>query len=282
LQVVSGLRAGAIHAIPFGEMTIGTTLDSDFFIGCLDTWHQLLRANPSTNQASMTARNSADEQLMLVRIRRGESGIQIHVDKGFAEILGRRLLPGDTEVVAVGSVIHIGSARLEIQCDPSLLEDDTRALQRPGVVNRRIEDQAKPYRAAGLLGRTTAIASVTVLSVMALCVAIVFKDDIGASDRSAIVATTVEDPLRLVNVDSSTGVPSLTLLEVSNAEVVIDAAIHDQRIVAIVSSSPAFVMTESGELYGLGAKVDDGYQISDITESSVTLLRGKKSKRLIF
>ncbi len=116
VQVLSGRKEGAAHALPLGTLSVGTTLEAEFFIGCADMWHRLLRADSSANLRSATPSVDAlPEQLMQSVLTHTHSGIFLQVEIGFAEVGQKRLLPGDRCTVPLDTVVRIGSSRLIIQ-----------------------------------------------------------------------------------------------------------------------------------------------------------------------
>jgi len=73
---------------------------------------------------------------------------------------------------------------------------------------------------------------------------------------------------------------SLTILD--NVVRLRDGYIDQQRIVAIVSSKPAFLMTETGRRYDVGSSAELGYQISRIDQSVVEFKRGDEVHQMNF
>ena len=78
VRVNSGRKAGASHPVPLGELSIGTTLDSQFFIGCADMWHQLLRSTASADLRSASpSQDALPEQLMRAVLTHDIAGLTL-------------------------------------------------------------------------------------------------------------------------------------------------------------------------------------------------------------
>jgi len=239
VKVLSGRRMGASHALPLGDLSIGTTLEAEFFIGCVDMWHQLLRADSSANSRSATASGDVlPEKLMHSTVNHSPSGIQLTVHTGFAEISGKRLLPGDSGTVPLDTELRIGASRLEIQ---SVVGRGELASKGPMLTD------AKHH----WLNSKVAFMGITAFAVAGLVGALVLNPP--ASDASKFLPT-------------------------ESAK----ATLFSERVVAIVSTSPAFAMTESGRRYEVGAQVDDGYEIVSISGSNIELQRGTERLKLSF
>jgi len=281
VRVTQGRKAGAAHALPLGDLSIGTTLDSEFFIGCVDMWHQLLRADASADSRSASATDDVMAELwMRVVIKLNPHGLKLYVEQGFAEIGHRRLLQGESCAIAVGTPIRIGSTQIEVQALEKLYEDDVRSSLK---WVKPSSDAAK----AGLLsqpvdfGGRAGIAGLTALAVAMLIVGLVIKQhdsQVLPNESLAAVTDMNDSPVLPVPVKH----PQTWVFESSDGEGLRHALINNQRIVAIVTSSPAFLMTDVGERYDIGSAVDDGYRISQIDAALVEFTRGLDVQRVRF
>lgn len=280
IQVNSGRKVGASHPIPLGELSIGTTLDSQFFIGCADMWHQLLRANASADLRSASPSGDvAPEQMMRVVITHDLNGLSLRVEQGFAEVGQRRLLPGDSCVVQVSSVVRIGASELEVlTVEPRVQEDDARSHIHVGSLvaaqqnqNGGLKESRKPSR-LGLrfpiwLNGRAANAGLTTVAVAVLSLAML--------NKPTTVSPSLASPEPATDVLIEQPEQSMRLAHH-------DGRIYEERIVAVVSSEPAFVMTESGQRYDIGAVVDRGFRISQIDKGAIEFTRGTETQSLQF
>jgi len=161
VSILSGRKAGASYPVSMGEFSIGTTLDSDFFIGSADMWHQLLRRDSSVDlRSASAAKDVVAEQLMKVTIKRNLTGLLLRVDLGFVEIGNRRLLPGDGCAIVLNYPMRIGSTQFEIQATRQSDEDDIRSQLRS---DNLIEEQlfSKANARSAWLSQSAAIAVAT-------------------------------------------------------------------------------------------------------------------------
>ncbi len=282
IVVKKGRKAGASHPVPVGELSVGTTLDSQFFIGCVDMWHQLLRANSSADSRSATASGDAlPEQLMKVRVVHDKNGLSLRVDAGFAEVGRRRLLPGDVGMVVADSIIRVGASEIMVQTVKTSSSDDTRAQQRARTTERN-HAVARNNRWVTWSGHKAFAACLTAMAVGVLSIAILVSPPEGKPPWAGIDAHTQSGSL----------VEQVSTLVVDVMEQPVDVnevtkpvsrhapMINRDRIVVIVSSAPAFVMTESGHRYEVGEMVDEGFKISAIKTHAVELSRGDELRLL--
>ena len=296
VQVNSGRKSGASHPIPLGELSIGTTLDSQFFIGCADMWHQLLRATASSDLRSASpSRDALPEQLMQVVLTYDLTGITLRVEQGFADVGQQRLLPGDSCSVTVPMVVRVGASELEFVAedrpvDTSKLKriytgpltSETRAY--PENLVRRNNASRGGFKFPQWLDGKAANAGLTALAVAGLSLAILnkpsatpapdteFSQEIASENSSSIPQEiTPEITPETTQADKSM-VSDPPVVEVHNGR------IYNERIVAIVSSNPAFLMTESGQRYNLGAVVDKGFRISQIDQNAIEFTRGSETQ----
>lgn len=282
--VKKGRKAGASHPVPIGELSVGTTLDSQFFIGCVDMWHQLLRANSSADSRSATATGDAlPEHLMKVSVIHDKNGLSLRVDAGFAEVGRRRLLPGDVGMVVADSIIRVGASEIMLQTVKASSSDDTRAQQRTrsAIKTTAIASKSRWVRWGNHKGFA---AGLTAAAVGILSVAILVSPPEGKAPWSGIDAHTQSASLvqQVSSLVSGVVQPSVnntvSAHEVSSHEPVI----NHERIVAIVSSAPAFLMTEGGKRYAVGETTDEGFLIRAINRHSVELSRGEERRLLQF
>ena len=237
--MLSGRKAGATHPLPLGELTIGTTLDDEFFIGCVDMWHQLLLADASANSRSATASVDArPEQMVQATLIHTPTGMTLKVKAGFAEIGDKRLLPGDSAIVPLDMAVRLGSSRLEIQ--PVRPRGNVGSLQQ--------KSNSAKYR---WLDSKVAFTGITALAVAGLSATVLINPPAGGMSNIASLETT-------------------------------EAIVFAERVVAVVSTSPEFLVTENGQRYEIGAKVDEGYEIVSISSSSIELQRGAERRRMAF
>ncbi len=254
IVVKSGRKSGASRPIPTGELSIGTTLDSEFFIGCVDTWHQLLRLDASADLRSASASGDAlPEQLMRVTLTNDVEGLRLRVEQGFVEIGQQRLLPGDSGEVSASSVIKIGASEVMIQPVRAAYNDNSFTSDQPfGRI-----DYTKPALLPNWIDSRVAMTVLTLVAVSVLSLGIVLKE----SPTKA----------RLVKAHA---VQSSTSVHTGNIE--------DDRIVAVISSTPAFLMTENGSRYELGAVLEDGFTISQISADLVEFTRGAEIQTHVY
>jgi len=257
VRVNSGLKLGASHPIPLGELSIGTTLDSQFFIGCAEMWHQLLRTTASADLRSASASSDvAPEQMMRVVVTHDLNGLSLLVEQGFADIGQRRLLPGDSCVLKASTVVRMGASELEVLAEERTDTDAARSNTHIGSVTAdRIQHQQTrvEHKAAHIalklprwLYGWTANLGLTAIAVAVLSLAMLSKPTAVApafAGPEPNAQSLVEPPVNQVYARDLTH----------------DGHIHNERIVAVVSSEPAFLMTESGQRYDLGAVVDRGH-----------------------
>jgi len=239
VKVITGRKAGATRSLPLGDLSIGTTLNVEFFIGCVDLWHQLLRSDSSANSRSATASVDAlPEQLMQSVLSHTSAGITLTVQSGFAEIGDKRLLPGGSGTVPLDTTVRIGSSELMVE----------------SVTNRGVlRDKPQTLSPAKYhwMNNKLVFIGITAMAVVGLSASVLFKPH--KKEASALrFATTTE------------------------------AVVFDERVVAVVSTSPAFLMTESGQRYDLGQRVHDGYKIVGIDGSNIELQRGNERLRMSF
>jgi len=239
VKVMTGRKAGATRSLPLGELSVGTTLNSEFFIGCVDLWHQLLRADSSANSRSATASVDAlPEQLMQSVLSHTSAGITLTVESGFAEIGDKRLLPGRSGTVPLDTTVRIGSSELMVQSVTS----------RSAVGNKPQTLSPAKYH---WMNNKAVFTGITALAVVGLSASVLYKP-YKKEPSDLPIATTTE------------------------------AVVFDERVVAVVSTSPAFLMTESGQRYGVGQQVHDGYEIVSIDGSNIELQRGNERLRMSF
>ncbi len=267
IYVNAGLKAGAYHSVPLGDISIGTTLDSQFFIGCAEMWHQLLRADASADLRSASAsRDVLPERLMRVVLNHGNDGLTLRVEQGFAEVHEQRLLPGDSSAVQINTPIRIGATELEIRKEPSVQDAQAHGVPNRGSLS---ENTALAGAAASSLPRwansKVAMTGLTAVAVLGLSLAIILKAPPNQQDDDGVNAS-VEVVTGLS--EGASRAPSPVAAH--------DGFIYNDRIVAIVTSEPAFLMTENGVRYDLGSVVDGGFTISQIAADSVEFTRGSQ------
>jgi len=239
VKVMTGRKAGATRSLPLGDLSIGTTLNAEFFIGCVDLWHQLLRADSSANSRSATASVDAlPEQLMQSVLSHTTAGITLTVQTGFAEIDGRRLLPGGSGTVPLDTTVRIGSSELVVES-----------------VAYRSDSGGKPQTLNPAryhwMNNKAVFTGITAMAVVGLSASVLFKPYKKEASDLRVTETT-------------------------------EAVVFDERVVAVVSTSPAFLMTESGQRYDLGQRVHDGFKIVSIDGSNIELQRGNERLRMSF
>lgn len=312
--VHKGRKAGVSHPIPLGELSIGTTLDSQFFIGCADMWHQLLCETTSADHRSASpSRDALPEQLMRIVLTHELTGLSLRVEQGFAEVGHRRLLPGDSCTVKAATGIRMGATELEVQVVErshdeadhsgiqvgSLTEAKTALNELPvGLSKHRSFPQWMNSRAAiaGFTAVAVAVLSLAMLSKRAPVASPIavgsdfsppepeFDSEI-AAEVDALVAEQAAEAQIVADIDAMVAEQAVDAgivadeadLKPLSAQKIIEAHdghIFNERIVAVVSSEPAFLMTESGERYNLGAEVDNGFRISLIDANAIEFTRG--------
>ena len=273
VQVNAGRKSGASHPIPLGELSIGTTLDSQFFIGCADMWHQLLSATASADLRSASpSRDALPEQLMRVVVSHDLNGLSLLVEQGFAEVGQRRMLPGESCAIDADTIVQVGASELEFLVVERTHEDERHFHVQLGASHQAesgaLTKWGRKRSKASLLGIRppkwlmngwAANAGLTAIAVSVLSFAMLTKP---ASEDS--IAGFVEQ-------EAAIGVPP-------PATLAHDGRIYNEQIVAIVSSEPAFVMTDSGRRYDLGAVVDGGFRISQINNSTIKFSLGAETQ----
>ena len=307
IQVTSGRKLGAKHPIPFGELSIGTTLDSQFFIGSTDMWHQLLSATASADLRSASpSRDALPEQLMRVVMTHNLNGLSLRVEKGFAEVGQKRLLPGERCQVVTPSLVRIGASELEIKSVDRPQDDTDRSHIQVGQLNvhqKQTEEFAEPSKASRIgmrlpkwMNGKAANAGLTLVAVAALSLAMLSKpaaiiaplagpdDSVNNEGNTPVIEDLAEHPSKaaetvvaLAPVEQAQDEPPATEDQALIAEplnTAHDGLIYNERIVAVVSSEPQFLMTESGRRFNLGAEVDQGFRVSRIGKDSIEFTRG--------
>lgn len=249
LVVKTGRKAGVCHPIPLGDLSIGTTLDSEFFIGCSDMWRQLLSADSSADSRSASASGDAlPEHLMRVTLTNHVQGLSLRVEQGFVEIGRQRLLPGDSCKVSSLDMIRIGASEMQIQ--PAA---HTGHAHTPDPAESIVRgSNANPMLWPNWMDGRIAMSVLTIAAVVILSIGIVLKEPLAKEHPHQRVA------------DEQIGV------------------IGDNRIVAVVSSSPAFLLTESGARFDVGDVFEDGFRISQITAELVEFTRGSEIKNHLY